>query len=137
MSRKEEPYRFHAGLLGYIEGVTISSGSNTSIDRPLCRYFGGLPYALPPVGPYRFKKARPLPECYSYGTKANPGRFSRGTAICPQPTFRSAPDASLFDENCLQLNIYIPTSDRPVEGWPVFFYIVSMGCTAASGSVLR
>jgi carboxylesterase type B len=28
-----------------------------------------------------------------------------------------------FDEDCLQLNIWVPASEVPKEGWPVYFYI--------------
>jgi carboxylesterase type B len=122
---KRDPYRFHAGHLGHIEGLTVSSHSNTSRSKPLVHYFGGLPYALPPVGPYRFRKPRPLPEYYQYGTKANPGRFTRSSAFCPQPSFMgNGPDPALWDENCLQLNIYIPAGKpEKGKGWPVFFFI--------------
>ena len=91
----------------------------------MLRYFGGLPYALPPVGPFRFRKPRPLPEYYRYGTSVNPGRFTRSAAYCPQPGFLTlGPDESLWDEDCLQLNIYIPAGEPPSgKDWPVFFYI--------------
>jgi hypothetical protein len=70
-------HRFVAGPLGHIEGLTVSHRTNPS--KPLINYFGGLPYALPPIGQYRFRKPRALPEGYRYGTKANPGRFTRAT----------------------------------------------------------
>lgn len=119
MSYKQETYRFDAGALGHLEGLTVSSDDS----KPTLRYFGGLPYALPPLGPYRFRAPRKLPPCYRYGTRVNPGRFTGGTGICPQPKNRHPPDASLLDENCLQLNIWIPAEEAPKEGWPVFFYI--------------
>lgn len=121
---EKDPFLFDAGPLGHIEGLSVSYHSDTSRNKPLLRYFGGLPYALPPVGPYRFRRARPLPDYYRYGTRVNPGRFTRSTAFCPQPSFRSPSDESLWDEDCLQLNIYIPTGKPPSStGWPVFFYI--------------
>ena len=126
MSREDyrsDPYRFDAGPLGHIEGLTVSQHSEADSSKPSCHYFGGLPYALPPVGQYRFRKARPLPEHYRYGTKANPGRFSQKTAVCPQPSWRGAGENTLWDEDCLQLNIYIPSGEVPKDGWPVFFYI--------------
>ncbi|KAK4539442.1 hypothetical protein LTR36_010919 [Oleoguttula mirabilis] len=118
---KQHPYLFDAGPLGHIEGLTVSRCPG---DKQLLHYFGGLPFALPPVGPYRFRRARPLPEYYRYGTRASPGRFTGSTAYCPQPSFLSKSDESLWDEDCLQLNIYIPTGEAPSSaGWPVFFYI--------------
>ncbi|TKA30742.1 hypothetical protein B0A50_02462 [Salinomyces thailandicus] len=119
-----DSYHHKAGPLGHIEGLTLSSEESTLPSEPVLHYFGGLPYALPPIGPYRFRRARPLPDHYRYGTKASPGRFTGSAAYCPQPGFGRAPDESLWDEDCLQLNIYIPTGDPPTEqGWPVFFYI--------------
>ncbi|KAH9835964.1 putative esterase/lipase [Teratosphaeria destructans] len=121
---KKDPYRFDAGRLGQIEGVTLSYRSNYSRNQPLIRYFGGLPYALPPVGSYRFRKPRALPDYYRYGTVANPGRFTRSAAYCPQPAWMgNEGNPALWDEDCLQLNVYIPTGEKPTAGWPVFFCI--------------
>lgn len=106
------------GALGFIEGLTV-----TSSGQPKLHYFGGLPYALPPVGPYRFRRPRQLPPCYRYGTQSNPGRFDGKTACCPQSNRRGNADRSLWDENCLQLNVYVPAGTPPKNGWPVFFYI--------------
>ena len=97
-SYQEESYRFDAGALGHIEGLTV-----TSKGKPALRYFGGLPYALPPLGPFRFRAPRTIPPCYRYGTKVNPGRFTGGTGICPQPPNRTPLDPSLVDEDCLQV----------------------------------
>ncbi|KAK5164780.1 uncharacterized protein LTR77_009444 [Saxophila tyrrhenica] len=119
---QHEIYRFIAGPLGHIEGVTVSERANPS--QPLLHYFGGLPYALPPIGKHRFRRPRALPDQYRYGTKASPGRFTRGTAYCPQPRRFANLDTELWDEDCLQLNIYLPAGKkRPANGWPVFFYI--------------
>ncbi|KAL1590014.1 hypothetical protein WHR41_01391 [Cladosporium halotolerans] len=118
MPYQQESFHLDAGPLGHIEGLTV-----TSENRPVLRYFGGLPYALPPLGPYRFRAPRKLPPCYRYGTVANPGNFTGSTGMCPQPPNRSPPDASLLDEDCLQLNIWIPTGEAPKNGWPVLFYI--------------
>ena len=43
--------------------------------------------------------------------------------MCPQSIRQNGPDDTMWDEDCLQLNIYIPAGDRPHSGWPVFFYI--------------
>lgn len=88
-SYQEESYRFDAGALGHIEGLTV-----TSNGKPALRYFGGLPYALPPLGPFRFRAPRTIPPCYRYGTKANPGRFTGGTSICPQVSFSRYADST-------------------------------------------
>jgi carboxylesterase type B len=118
MSYQEESYRFDAGPLGHIEGLTLSLG-----NEPAVRYFGGIPYALPPTGEYRFRAPRKLPKGYRYGTAANVGRFTGGTGVCPQPPCRNPPPEALFDENCLQLNIWSPVGAAPKGGWPVCFYL--------------
>ncbi|TKX20663.1 hypothetical protein C1H76_7049 [Elsinoe australis] len=110
--------------LGPLGTVTAARLTPKSTSDPTCTYIGGLPYALPPTGQHRFRAPRSLPDGYSYGTRANPGSFTGKTALCPQPAYRAQPDTSLWDENCLQLNIWIPHGSPPSEhGWPVFFYI--------------
>ncbi|KAL2213786.1 carboxylesterase [Sarocladium strictum] len=117
MAYKHESYKYNAGSLGHIEGLTL-----TLDGEPAIRYFGGIPYALPPTGEYRFRAPRPLPKGYKYGTLANPGRFTGGTAVCPQPPCRVPPSKALWDEDCLQLNIWIPSEPAPEGGWPVCVY---------------
>lgn len=118
MSYQRKIHRFDAGPLGQIEGLTI-----TSDDTPAVHYFGGLPYALPPTREWRFRAPRRLPKGYRYGTAAAPGQFTRGTWVCPQPPSTNTPDASVVDEDCLQLNVWVPARPAPQDGWPVCFYI--------------
>ncbi|PNS19083.1 Secreted lipase [Sphaceloma murrayae] len=118
---KQSPVKVDLGGLGTITAARLTP---KSAKGPTCTYVGGLPYALPPTGAYRFRRPRPLPDGYSYGTKANPGSFTGRTALCPQPSYRGVPEKSLWDENCLQLNIWIPHGPPPSHrGWPVFFFI--------------
>ncbi|KAF2238181.1 alpha/beta-hydrolase [Viridothelium virens] len=113
-----EPYSKDLQYRGFVEGATIKEKSSGKI---LCHYFGGLPYALPPIGPFRWRKPRELPLCYRYGTRANPGRFNGGAGVCPQPA--KSEDAEKQEEDCLQCNIWIPIGEPPKDGWPVLFYI--------------
>jgi carboxylesterase type B len=114
-------YRFDAGPLGHIEGLTI-----TSAGKPAIHYFGGIPYALAPTGQWRFRRPRKLPLSYQYdtaGTAAEPKNFTNGAWVCPQPNSMNTPDDSVVSEDCLQLNIWIPAGATPENGWPVCFYI--------------
>ncbi|KAF2735321.1 alpha/beta-hydrolase [Polyplosphaeria fusca] len=117
MQKKSVPYVRNLDARGFVEGLTHQD----KYSNPTCHYFGGVPYALPPVGPYRWQKPRPLPPCYRYGTRSNPGRFTGVCNVCPQPD--EALDPVAWDENCLQSNIWIPKGEAPAGGWPVLFWI--------------
>ncbi|RYN75047.1 putative esterase/lipase [Alternaria tenuissima] len=120
MSKPSKPYQRDLQFRGFVEGLTyVDSDSQAQ-----CHYFGGVPYALPPVGPFRFQKPRSLPPCYRYGTKANPGRYTGGCGLCPQPgSSTEVLNEPAWDEDCLQTNIWIPAGQSPAEGWPVLFWI--------------
>jgi hypothetical protein len=110
MSKPSQPYYCDLQFRGFIEGLTYIDNDS----KPACHFFGGVPYALPPL---RFNRPRSLPPCYRYGTKANPARFTRGCGICPQPSFNAKKlDEISWDEDCLQSNIWIPTGVAPAEG---------------------
>ncbi|KAF2757754.1 paraben-hydrolyzing esterase precursor [Pseudovirgaria hyperparasitica] len=122
-----KPYVLDLQYRGFIEGVTLTSDIDST---ELCHFFGGIPdshstqYGLPPIGPFRWRRPRPLPPCYRYGTRANPGKFTGGTATCPQPrAAKSELALEVRDEDCLQLNVWLPVGEPPEGGWPVIFYI--------------
>ncbi|KAL4808978.1 Alpha/Beta hydrolase protein [Aspergillus unguis] len=114
----EEPYIKSLGERGYIQGSTISARISGS---PLCRYFGGLRYALPP--PTRWRKAQKLPQTYSYGTIERPFPCPGATNSCPQALFSSPPSTEAADEDCFQCNVWVPLGEPPATGWPVLFFI--------------
>jgi carboxylesterase type B len=101
---------------GFIEGLLIKEKSTR---RPICHYFGAVPYALPPTGEYRWRPPRQLEPCYRYGTRASPGKFTGKATSSPQLGKRASP----VDENCLECNIWVPAGNAPFGGWPVYFYV--------------
>ncbi|KAI4716509.1 carboxylesterase [Aureobasidium sp. EXF-10727] len=111
------PYQLDLGELGFIEGLNVTNKSSSNV---LCHYFGGIPYAYPAA---RFRALRPLPLSHRYGTQEKPAKFTGQVGICPQPGFIGLPNPSIWNEDCHQLNIWIPAGERPPEGWPVFFYL--------------
>lgn len=36
--------------------------------------------------------------------------------MCPQPGFMKDPDETLWDEDCLQLNVWVPIGKQPEKG---------------------
>ncbi|KAI0128759.1 Alpha/Beta hydrolase protein [Xylariales sp. AK1849] len=101
----------NSDTLGFLTGLRLSKPG--AID-----YYGGIPYALPPVGQWRFRRPRPLLSTYR-----NTGIFTGKSPICPQPEWLGTRQEPLWSEDCLHLNIYIPSGTCPEKGWPVFFYI--------------
>ena len=109
-----EPFIINLGPHGSIEGVSIAS--STSNDT-LCHYFGGIRYALPPSR--RWQRAKALPSDYRYGTGDQPSGYAGGTKICPQPNAFVPVDLSAVDEDCFQLNAWVPAGEVPKDGmWP-------------------
>ncbi|KAL4906535.1 hypothetical protein BDW74DRAFT_134069 [Aspergillus multicolor] len=118
METIQQPYLQSLGPRGYVQGYTISSRSSNA---PLCRYLGGLRYALPPAK--RWRKAQKLPSNYSYGTRKSPFRCPGATNSCPQAMLFGLPGTEAADEDCFQCNVWVPHGKPPVNGWPVLVFI--------------
>ena len=92
---------------------------DASSGKPICQRIGGLPYARPLTPADRFRRGKPLPSGFQYGSKDNPTDCTGLAFECPQ----AKPYPSMR-EDCLQMNIWIPEGQSPPGGgWPVFFYI--------------
>ena len=110
------------GKRGEITGVQY--------DQKAIRY-ASVPYALPPVGEYRWRKPRALPADYSYDDDQNrPFDGTEFKPTCWQKRFSSAEvtigEKVEYSEDCLRANIWTPveTSERPkpARGWPVYIW---------------
>ncbi|KIK67033.1 hypothetical protein GYMLUDRAFT_847266 [Collybiopsis luxurians FD-317 M1] len=119
---KTDNHVLHVGELGQIEGLVLSRAET---DLPLVKRFLNVPYVLPPVGPYRWRKPRKLPLGYSYSPEGNPRDCTKFGSICPQPNYTKLGDHafSKYDESsCLVLNIWTPAGQSPEQGWPVMLW---------------
>lgn len=91
--------------------------------------FKGIPYALPPTGPLRWKPPVPAPAWKDTREATEFG------SVCvqpkPQPGSIYAWDPRPMSEDCLSLNIWAPASARNA---PVFFWIHGGALSSGSGS---
>ncbi|KAJ6175793.1 hypothetical protein N7485_002707 [Penicillium canescens] len=107
------------GQRGTIQGLIISNNQN----KDLCTYYGGVRYGLP--ASERWRRAKPLPDTYTYGTDKNPRDCTTGAGVCPQPGFLnlSPENPDIWDEDCFQCNVWVPMGEPPEGGWPVFVFL--------------
>ncbi|KAJ7199115.1 extracellular triacylglycerol lipase precursor [Mycena haematopus] len=92
-------------------------------------FFGGLPFAQPPVGNLRFRS--PVPVATLTGDVFNATNWGAG---CPQvPMTTPAP---LLSEDCLNLNIFRPAGTKPGAKLPVMVWIYVGAAASYNGSTL-
>jgi carboxylesterase type B len=118
-------------LKGSLKGIELLDKSGKAIYQRFTR----VPFAQPPVGPLRWRRPQPLPADFTFSSSASePGDFSTFGPICPQPVYthnKAALDnptaapaiENTQDEDCLYLNIWIPSGPPPRNGWPIQFFI--------------
>lgn len=88
----------------------------------------GIPYALPPIGPLRFRPPRPAErsavvlDASAWGPR------------CPQPASALAPRrrGEVDSEDCLRLNVWAPSSSGP---HPVMVWVHGGSFTTGSGAL--
>jgi para-nitrobenzyl esterase len=116
--------------------VRIPQGSLSGIEQGAAAAYLGIPYAAPPVGPYRFRAPQPAPywlgirkatrfaaSCWQVLSPAGIGPWSH--EYLPQGPAR---------EDCLYLNIWTPAADLR-HHLPVLVWIPGGGFVGGSGSV--
>ncbi|KAM4020305.1 neuroligin-3 isoform 3-T6 [Anomaloglossus baeobatrachus] len=131
---------------GKLRGMRVSLPND--ILGPVDQYLG-VPYAAPPVGEKRFLPPEPPP---SWSGIRNATHFS---PVCPQNIQNAVPDIMMpiwftsnldtvtgylqeQSEDCLYLNIYVPTEDdiRDTGAKPVMVYIHGGSYMEGSGNMI-
>lgn len=104
-------------------------------DKPVLHRYLKVPYALPPVGPLRWRHPQPLPSDFSFNdASGSAGDYTRFGSICPQPVYghtaaavqnpqAAPPIENVQSEDCLYLNIWVPAGRAPTGGWPVQIHL--------------
>jgi para-nitrobenzyl esterase len=109
--------------------VAAPAGTLRGVAEGGIHVFKGIPYALPPTGPMRWKP--PVPAASWTNTR---GATEFGF-VCvqpkPQPGSIYAWDPRPMSEDCLSLNIWAPAGARNA---PVFFWIHGGALSSGTGS---
>jgi para-nitrobenzyl esterase len=107
--------------------VSAAAGKVRGTAEAALHVFKGIPYAMPPVGPARWKPPVPMPPWTDVRDAKQFG------AACMQPISRGASiyaqDLGTPSEDCLTLNIWAPADARNA---PVFVWIHGGALTSGS-----
>ncbi|KAF7370188.1 Carboxylic ester hydrolase [Mycena sanguinolenta] len=95
--------------------VIGTTGPNT------VEFFGGLPFAQPPVGNLRFLP--PVPVTTLTGDVFNATNWGAGCPQIPEALSTSSGSSPVFSEDCLNLNIFRPAGTKPNAKLPVMVWI--------------
>lgn len=91
--------------LGTVQGVYSNNGT-------VAAYYG-IPYAQPPVGNLRFAYAEPA-QAWNGTLQA-----TSDPPLCIQYTGTGVTGS----EDCLHVNVYVPTATPPADGFPVYAFV--------------
>ncbi|KAH8116197.1 alpha/beta-hydrolase [Phellopilus nigrolimitatus] len=104
--------------LGYAAFAGNSTSPEGQADGPVT-FFGGIPYAQPPLGDLRFRAPAPLDErVVDAGSVPVADARNWGPACIQQPAV-----VGVGSEDCLKLNIWKPSDAKEGDKLPVIFYI--------------
>ncbi|KAJ7775366.1 extracellular triacylglycerol lipase precursor [Mycena metata] len=96
-------------------GKTLAIGT-TGPDT--VEFFGGIPFAQPPIGNLRFRA--PVPRTTLDGSTFNATTWG---ASCPQGANNPGVSGLVLSEDCLNLNIFRPAGTKPDAKLPVMVWI--------------
>ncbi|KIP02556.1 hypothetical protein PHLGIDRAFT_44347, partial [Phlebiopsis gigantea 11061_1 CR5-6] len=104
--------------LGYAAFAGNTTTPTGEVDGPVT-FFGGIPYAQPPIGDLRFRAPQQLDESVQNGGHV-PVTDARnwGPPCIPEPT-----QVGIGSEDCLLLNVWKPTDASEGDRLPVVVYI--------------
>lgn len=114
---------------------TITAATTAGVARGLvrndCIFFGGIPFAEPPVGPLRFAAPAPRRPWSGVLDATRPAKGApQRAALLPRLIGITCPDQS---EDCLHATVWTPTCD-PKANLPVVVFIHGGGFEAGSPS---
>ncbi|KAL5520475.1 hypothetical protein ACEPAG_9699 [Sanghuangporus baumii] len=104
--------------LGYAAFVGNSTSPSGEVNGPVT-FFGGIPYAKPPIGDLRFRAPVPLDEkVVDEGNVTITDARNWGSPCIQQPA-----QVGIGSEDCLTLNVWKPTDAKAGDKLPVIVYI--------------
>ncbi|KAL0065406.1 hypothetical protein AAF712_007615 [Marasmius tenuissimus] len=116
-------------------GYAAFAGNSTPPDSPTnpetlvvgpVTFFGGIPYAQPPLGDLRWRAPKTLNE------EDNPGRVVTDARNWGPPCIQRPAVVGVGNEDCLTLNVWKPTNSSEGDKLPVAVYIHGGGFYANS-----